>query len=361
MKRSLVCILISLAMSSLAQAQSWQPDFNPAAFKGPATGPANEVMVLGSPHLSYMPASFNPVSLTELNARLAAWHPQAIAIEALSGVQCDNMRHYPQRYADTVKSYCRDTSAARQATQLDVIAATERVAQMLTAWSTQATPPGPSQRRQLAAVFLAGGEQASAMVQWLRLAEAERHEGDGLDAALVQMLRTLETKHDESLLIAARLAATLGQERVYPMDDHTSDSVDPDPKAAGAAIMKAWDNPATRQRRVSDDALKAKAVDGAGVLAMYRAANAPGSAKLAFESDFGAAMNEPSPQRFGRGYLGYWETRNLRMASNIREVLEERPGMRMLVVVGSSHKAYLEAYLNQMHDVRIVDTGPLLR
>ncbi len=38
-----------------------------------------------------------------------------------------------------------------------------------------------------------------------------------------------------------------------------------------------------------------------------------------------------------------------------------RPGMRVLVVVGASHKAYLEAYLNQMHDVRIVGTDAILR
>jgi hypothetical protein len=94
---------------------------------------------------------------------------------------------------------------------------------------------------------------------------------------------------------------------------------------------------------------------------MYRAHNAPGMGRLVFDSDFGAALNEPSPQRFGRGYVGYWETRNLRMASNIRDVLGARPGIRMLVIVGASHKGYLEAYLHQMHDVRIVDAAPLLR
>jgi pheromone shutdown protein TraB len=49
------------------------------------------------------------------------------------------------------------------------------------------------------------------------------------------------------------------------------------------------------------------------------------------------------------------------MASNIREVMHERPGIRVLVVVGASHKGYLEAYLNQMHDARIVDAALLLR
>jgi hypothetical protein len=49
------------------------------------------------------------------------------------------------------------------------------------------------------------------------------------------------------------------------------------------------------------------------------------------------------------------------MASNIREAIGSLPGNRTLVIVGVSHKWYLEAYLNQMHDVRIVSTDQVLR
>ena len=94
---------------------------------------------------------------------------------------------------------------------------------------------------------------------------------------------------------------------------------------------------------------------------MYRAYNADSAAERVFRADFGAALEEPSPQHFGRSYVGFWETRNLRMASNIREAVSLRPGSRTLVVVGASHKGYLEAYLNQMHDVRVVSTDTLLR
>ena len=49
------------------------------------------------------------------------------------------------------------------------------------------------------------------------------------------------------------------------------------------------------------------------------------------------------------------------MAANIRDVLARHPGMRLLVIVGASHKGYLEAYLNQMHDVRLIDPEDVLR
>lgn len=351
-------MLVAAIVSSAAAAQGYQPGFNPAALKGPAAGPANEVLVLGSPHLSNLPPSFDPANLRLLNERLAGWRPQAIAVEDLSGAQCDFLRRYPQRYQDTVKSYCWDPAPAKGATGLDVPAATAEAERLLAAWPAA---PSPSQRRRLAAVFLAGGERASALVQWLRLPEAERRTGDGLDMALVERLNKQASQRNESYLIAAHLAARLGHERVYPMDDHTADSESPDQKAAGEAIMKAWDNPATAQRTRTDDALRARLGTPDDVLAMYRTYNAAGQAKLAFDSDFGAALEEPSPRRFGRNYVGYWETRNLRMAANIREFLGAQPGIRMLVIVGASHKGYLEAYLHQMHDVRVADTTPLLR
>jgi hypothetical protein len=96
-------------------------------------------------------------------------------------------------------------------------------------------------------------------------------------------------------------------------------------------------------------------------MALYRALNDRSLARTVFESDFGAALEEPSGQGYGRVYVGHWETRNLRMAANIREAIGAHPGRRMLVIVGASHKWYLQAYLNQMHDVHIVDIAPMLR
>jgi len=355
-KRSLGLAL--LAVLGVAQAQNYQPDFNPGSLKGAVSGPRNEVMVLGTVHLSGLPATWDAANLRLLNERLASWKPAAIATEDISGPQCDFMRRYPERYKDTVSHYCWNPAPAQAATGLDVPAATAEIGRLLAAWPAS---PAAAQRRHLAAVFLAGGEQGSAMVQWLRLPEPERHAGDGLDAALVARLRRLEGLHNETFQIAARLAADLGQERLYAMDDHTADEPTADEEAYGAALAKAWDNPALQRRKAMEDPLRKQIGTPEGVLALYRGINAAGMGQLVFDSDFGAALRDTSPQRFGRQYVGTWETRNLRMASNIREVMAPQPGSRMLVVVGASHKGYLEAYLQQMHDVNVADTAPLLR
>ncbi|WP_375428075.1 DUF5694 domain-containing protein [uncultured Sphingomonas sp.] len=351
-----------LLSSGVALAQEYRPSFRPETLKGPPVGLPNQVLVLGTSHLSGLPETFTPIMLSPLLDRLASWRPTAIATENLSGLQCDGLRRYPARYAGTVQAYCPDPAPAGHATGLDVPAANAEAERLLAAWPAA---PSPAQRRHLAAIFLAAGEPGSALVQWLRLSPAERRAGDGLNDELVVALAQAKDRRNETNLVSAVLAARLGLERLWSVDDHsadTADGVDPaERKAAADAIARAWDNPATHARQAESAMLEKDLMQPDGILKMYRAYNAPSAPALAYQSDFGAALVEPSSQRFGRQYVGYWETRNLRMAANIRDVLGRYPGMRLLAIVGASHKGYYEAYLNQMHDVQLVDADAVLR
>jgi len=333
--------------------------FDPANHKGPSAGRPNEVLVLGSPHLSGINASIGDEELEPILDRLTRWRPDAIAIEAVSGAQCDYMRRYSFRYAQTVADYCVDNGPALNALGIaDAPAAIAEIESRLKDWPAE---PSPSERRRLSALFLAAGERASALVQWLRLADDERRAGDGLNDALVAELEAISKKRNESYQIGAKLAARLGLERVYAMDDHTADGPVDDEEAFGAAMMSAWNNEAGTKRKALDESYESRVKEPNMLLEYYRFLNSAESEILAFQNDFGAALEEPSPQGFGRSYLSFWETRNLRMAGNIREVAGMRHGSRTLVIVGASHKGYLDAYLNEMHDLRVASVSEALR
>jgi hypothetical protein len=347
-----------LTMSAAAQ-PAYVPQFDPRTLKDNVAGTPGEVLVLGTPHLSGLPDSFKPESLEPLLDRLARWKPAIITIEGVSGTDCELLIRYKPLYPGAA-DYCWDPSAAQKIVGLDMVAATVEADRLLGAWPAN---PSPADRRRLAALFLAGGERPSALVQWLRLSPAERHEGDGLDAALVAVLDKAATGRNENFLLGSALAARLGLERVYATDDHSADgataSLDKDP-GYGAALQRIWDNPVVERRIAADKALEAK-LDGEGVLALYRSYNDPATMRMAFDSDFGAALADTSPQQYGRRYTGWWETRNLRMVANIRAAMAVQPGARTLAIVGASHKGYFEAYLNMMHDVRLVDAEAILR
>lgn len=321
--------------------------------------PRTQVLVLGSVHLSQLPkgSDIGAARLQPLMDRLAAYAPTIITTEDLSGETCDLMRRHPAVYLpEDTTTYCPDTSEAARATGLDVPTA---LAQVRAALRSLPSAPTPAQRRHLAALFLASGEPPSALVQWLQLAPAEQRSGDGLDAALVARLRTMEQRPNESYQIAARLAARLGLQRIHPADDHTGDNVDlGDPAAYGKAIQAAWDKAAPRARvmREREDQLASQGK----LLELYRAINLPASQQLAIAVDFRAALSEGSPQHYGYRYVSGWEIRNLRMVSNVRASFADQPGARVLAVVGAMHKPWFDNWLGQLQGVDIVDAAQVL-
>jgi hypothetical protein len=351
-------LLMASGDAGMVSAQSYQPSFRPDALKDRPAGRPNEVLVVGSPHLSDLPNSFTPDMVEPILQRLVEWRPTAVASENISGLQCDAMRRQGERHAEAVEAFCYDPAAAGRAAGLDVPAANAEAERMLANWPAR---PSAAQRRRLALVFLAAGEPASATVQWFRLPAAERRVDQGLTDELVAFLQAQLTEKNETALIAAQLAARSGLERVWSVDDQSFVGAAIDDKAYGEAVARAWDNPATKARIAADQALHAGIGKADGLLNLYRAHNAPSLAALAYESDWGATLTEPSEQAYGRRYVAYWETRNLRMVANIREVLGRAPGTRLVAIVGASHKPYYEAYLNQMRDVTLVDVLPLLR
>lgn len=350
-------LAVALAMS-LASVACAQQRVDLATLDAAMPGPPTQVLVLGSVHLSQGEDAkrFDPASLEPVLQRLAAYRPGVVTIEALSGETCALMR-LRAAYKEVMDGFCPKVAEAQAATGLDLPAALDAIDAALKDWPAQ---PAAAQRRRLAALFLAAGEPASALVQWWQLPEAERRAGDGLDDVLVQGLRKRESDPNENYQIAARLAARLGLQRVYAVDDHTGDSLVIDDEAAfEKAIRAAWAGASdeAKQARARIQAMQARG----DLLAVYRAINDPAYLRAAIAADFGQALRDPSPQHFGRQYVGGWEARNLRMVANIRVAFREQPGARVLSVVGSSHKPWFDALLGQLQGVDVVDVAQVLR
>lgn len=357
MKKGLVAYGLSMVLtwSGMAQAQ-----VDLSALDKDMAGPRAQVLVLGSVHLAEMSEDFKPESLEPLLARLAAFKPEVITIESIPGESCDLMARHPTIYdPEGVSRYCNTPDEARAATGLDVPAAIAEVKKTLADWPAQ---PTPAQRRHLAALFLAAADSASALTQWLQVPEAERRAADGLDDALVAVLEKAVTRNDESHQIAARLAARLGLQRVFAIDDHTGDNYeapDGDVKAFGMAIQQAWDAAAGQIRPMNQHIEELE--KSGDMLAVYRFINRPEYRRVHADSDAGAALRETSPQHYGQLYVGGWETRNLRMVANIRATFIERPGARVLSIVGAAHKSWFDSLLGQMQGVDMVDVEKVLQ
>ncbi|MFC4291651.1 DUF5694 domain-containing protein [Sphingorhabdus arenilitoris] len=353
--RVLISFIALLCATSVA-AQT--PAFDPKSWKGEQAGPPTQVLTLGSAHLGQMEQPVTTQMLEPLLDRLAAYNPTVITHEGLSGEQCDIVNRYPARYPNIFNDYCWGTAEAEKATGLTVPAAMAQVEKALIDWPSK---PSAAQRRHLAALFLAAGDRPSAQVQWLQLPMAERKEGNGVDGALLKILQRDGAKPNETYEIAVNLAVRLGLQRIYAVDDHTADSiyelVDSDFEAA---IQKIWSAP-TGPDMADYNKKQAQNLESGDIIAYYRALNDPQTQRLLISVDFGNALKDNTPKLYGRQYVAWWETRNLRMVANIRAAFGNHPGARVLNIVGASHKAYYDAYLDMMHEVQLVDVESILK
>ncbi len=318
------------------------------------TGSRAQVLVLGSVHLSELPEGFDPVRLQGVMDRLAAFKPDVITIESMTGEECDLAARHPTRYGS---DYCPSTEVARKSTGLEVPAAIAEAEKLLADWPAA---PTAAQRRHLASRLLAANDRASAYAQWLQLPEAERKAGDGLDAALVELLGQIATRRNESYMIASRLAARLGLPRVYAADNHTGDNVRvKDEESFGRDVQAAWKAGRApldaREKQIT--ALK----QASDLLPLYRAVNDPAYQQATADVNVKATMQARSKEGYPQMWVAGWEIRNLRMVANIRETFRERPGARVLSIVGASHKPWFDHWLGQMQGVDIVDATAVLK
>lgn len=363
MKTFILAAAALVAVGAISHAAA-QP-FDPRTYQNQIVGERTQVMVLGSPHLSGAPSNFDPAVLEPLLQRLEAFRPDIIAIEGLSGESIQTLWTYREIYPEVATTYggylMMLSTMTRYDLQLDMAEAEAEVRRTLATWPEE---PTPAQRRRLAALFVASGDLNSALVQWWRLPPAERVEGDGVIQRLITEFALYDReRRNENHMIGARLAVRLGLERVYPIDDHASDDVmlargaDLEAFFAEPWLTDLMNDPAFTPLREAASNLRTPRQ----ALQTYQMLNTPAVGITDANGQWLSMINRASPNHVGRTRVAEWETRNLRQVANIREVISHQPGARVLVITGSAHKPWFDAYLRMMTDVQVVDAVEVLR
>lgn len=360
-KFAAVLALLPLACGPAAMAEH---PFDPRAYQDRVVGEPTQILVLATPHLGGTPEGWDEANLAPLLDRLAAFRPAAIMIETLSGESIDALQRYRTVYPKSATTYAGHaivvSAIAGVAMDMDMPQAEAEVRRILADWSAE---PTIAQRRRLAALFAASGDPHSALVQWWRLAPSDRVAEDGITSRMMNAFNEYDTRKNENHQIAARLAARLGLERVYATDDHAADDVGEQFWKDFEAMHNAgWGAEVMANKAfvpLREAAQNLNTPDQ--VMATYRMLNSNAIGRTDADGQWLSMMTRDTPKHVGRARVAFWESRNLRQVAHIREVSARYPGQRLLVIVGSAHKPWFDAYLRMMSDVEIVDATRVLR
>ncbi len=350
--------MLTVFTAAALSIQPVSPGIDFSGVQEPLGGEPTQALVLGTAHLRQLPeGSFEPAHMSLVLDRLEAFAPDVITIEAIDGRGCEALRRYDALHPGVAERYCWDPAPALEVLELSFA---EAVRDMQTALAEFPASPSAQQRREFALLFFAAGEPWSAAVQWAYLDEAERIAADGVTDELAGLFDRFVASLNENNQIGVRLAVRLGHQRVHAMDDHSADAIlHRGPETLWPTVQSVWriDVPGTDEMRAQSESYLGSAE---GLVAGYRYINAPAYQHMTINNDFGFAAATPDNDAVARHYVSWWQTRGLRMAANVVEAAGNEPGARVLVVVGASHKAYFDAYLDQMHDWALVSVDAVM-
>lgn len=359
--RLVLWLLTGLFGLGVSNAEEYDP-IDPARLSIASPEELSEVMILATPHLRGLGEEFNRMSVEPLIEQLRAFDPTVIGVESLAPGNIKAMLEGGEAYQEVLKYFARDhveLGNAAQAALGDTVMASG-VLESLTPQQTDCENGGDRQTilRQLAAY-----ELESAVLQWSYIEQGERVAGGGINEAMARRLNELLESPNEIYSIAVPLARQLCHRHLVQIDDHldkNSYAVIADElnaflqgsdllaEAAGAPVFKKSGELLISSNKTGD------------LLEVYRFLNSAEYGKGDIEAQWNIFLRTDIPSGVDRARLALWDVRNLGIAANIRRATAALPGSKMLVIIGASHKQFLEAYLRHAMDVKIVSSARLL-
>ncbi len=307
-----------------------------------------EILVMGTQHLGYLRDRLEPGDLDTTLALLEAWAPTAICVEALPSHEIASliaMGESGQPVVDAFAATQREVGRLAQERGEQTWASASSSLQQSPRLADGATT---GERRARVGLLLAAYELETAVLEWSRLAAADRVADRLLPERAVEVLNAYLGSSNETVRLGVELARRLQLSRLWPIDEHRSSlSL---AAIAGPLMQQIEGHPALAEMRRSsffDDAKAAleSAVERDDLLPFYRRVNAQGHAAEDERLQWDLFLRTRLPSGLDLARLSLWRARNLRMAASIAEAAAEHPGGRVLVIVGSGHKAILERSL----------------
>lgn len=350
-------ILFAAALAATLSAATHAQRFSPDSMDGAAAAPPVQIAVLGTPHLSGAPDGFEPAMLEPVLERLRAFAPTHIAVEAPPAEHLRFLQAEAARLPDLAEQFggaaLSLSEAAATTVGVDPYAAAARL-------DAEQDELDPVMRMILSA---RAGQSPRAAALWLSFTEPQRRTVAETAPALAEALDTVSRRRDETYLLGAQLAAQFDPDTIAGMDDWRAGDtfyaalprLRPLMQGDGPVAQAAQDPALTVMGEMTRAMTSAE-----GVLSAYRSFNSDAAQNERAQAEWAPFLATRSDPEAARLRLAVWEARNLRMAGNIVELARGVPGARVLVIVGASHKPYLEAMLDRLGAVDIVSTEALL-
>lgn len=324
-----------------------------------APGVRSDVMVFGTAHLRAFEGKLEPRHMEETLALLGRYAPTRIAVERLAPDEIALLRERAPHDAGArtvLEQFAQRIVGHGQAAQ--ELLGIDRSAARAAAETTlgRGGDLADAARIELVTQLLAAYEYDSAVLQWSYLDPDARAQATRLPEAAREALEASLVRFDEIAQLAIPLARALGLQRVYPVDSQyeavrtlglPEDALE---EATGVAWGVAWRASEERGRL---DRANREVVGGGDVLGLFHYFNSE-AGQRDDAAQWRSWLGQDREDGVHRFRYAMWELRNQRMAANVMDVAASQRPERVLFIVGTSHKAFVDRALAPHLGIRLV-------
>ncbi|PAU93838.1 hypothetical protein CK503_09190 [Aliifodinibius salipaludis] len=325
-----------------------------------------KVLVLATHHISHYEDVFSPTLVDSLVNVLEDYSPTLIGVEVLPGAQIAEMERRGGPYDSWLISFAKEQlkygSAAQEALDISWRKA-NMTADSLLGKAQRTQEITDSTRLELINHLLASYRLHTAALQWSYLSEETQSNQSVISESAVKGLTETLNAADETASISLRLAHLLNLQRVYPIDDHLEK--DSYYSKNDTQLDKELDDSTVQALRnapylVKQGNLLEQGVEDSTWFPLYQYMNSPAFIDRDKERQWRNIFLETSNKTL-RSRLALWEERNLRHAAHIRSATARKPGGRVLITIGASHKSFLDSYLKEMMGIEVIHLSDLIK
>lgn len=328
-----------------------------------ADSEASEVLVLATVHLRSYGEDFNHDVLEGLLGSLEKYDPEIIAIESAAPLFVRDMFNSGGINIEIMKDIGGFEASelgkeVRAALETDWFEAKKRSMALLT--EIKAAKQGSDVvrlRMELVMNFLAMNDPYSALLQWSYLPENERTASDEWSQEVVDFFSKHIHASNENTSIGLALARRLNHQRIFCINDHR-DKEDFIEVADRISKMLGENEFLKTQpwKPLLDEMTERrnKAYQAGDLLPFYVWLNSETYLRKDLDSQWQVMFEAGLPDGLAQTRVAFWDVRNFGIAANIRRAAALNPGKRTLVIIGASHKIFLDALLRECMDVKVV-------
>ena len=327
-----------------------------------------QILVLATPHLRSLGKGFYPSILDSLLFVLEKFRPDLISVESMPSSLIEDMQRKKGHYSEVLNQFAKDRIEYGQQAQKLLGVSTKEAEQTADSLLQVLTKQMKNEylltrRLNLVMWMLASYDLNSALLQWSYLPENSRTNTEIVTEDVATFLNEQLKQPNEISSIGIVLAKTIGLQRIESIDDHKDKDIFM--TIAPNLMNELKDNPmyksvANSLLYVNSESRLQEAVQEGNLLPYYLYINSSEYTSKDVKTQWHLFFRTNLPSGLDRSRVALWEVRNLNIASHIRRVTVLHPGKRMLVIIGASHKPFLDSYLSQMMDVRLVHLEDVL-